>query len=164
MNNNYPSHLLLNGRIKLSTKKFKSSDKLFHGFEKSEINDLLPEPKLNLETIRFPDFSCNWDQFSSPEDIRFRKNGKYTDGCYSFTVETSRFENIATPVHDPLKIDDYENYAHVEVREIYEDQGEDIYFEPPKGRKRSSKKRKDLRQKYRQNIVNNLNIEISPEA
>jgi hypothetical protein len=164
MNNNYPSHLRFNGRIKLSTRDFKSSDKLFHGCEKSDINENLPEPKPKLETIRFPDFSCNWDRFSSKEDIWFRKNGKPTDGCYSFTVETSRFENIATPVHDPLKEDDYENYAHVEVREIYADKGENIYFEPPKGRKIKSKKRKDLRQKYRQNIVNNSNVDLPPEA
>lgn len=40
---------------------------------------------------------------------------------------------MATPVHDHREHDRYPNYSHVEVRELLDN--EDIYFEPPKGRK-----------------------------
>jgi len=113
-----------------------------------------------LETIRFHDFSCNWDRFSNPEDIRFRQNGNKTDGCYSFTVLTSRYKSITTPVHDPIQNIEFPNYSHVEVRELFE--GESILFEPPKNRKKK-KSRKSKRLKYRQNILNNLIIELESE-
>jgi len=80
------------------------------------------------------------------------------DGCYSFTVAIARYKELATPVHDPITEADYENYAHVEVRELR--LGESVYSEPPRGRKSSSKGRKNLRMEYRQNIINNLKIEL----
>ena len=120
----YPEHLEFNGRRKIPTSEFKEEDRLFHGFT---VNDMTDSGGIKTENVRFPDFSCNWSRFSNPEDIRFRKNGLTTDGCYAFSVETSRYNNIATPVHDPMQENGSENYAHVEVRELFE--GEEVLFE-----------------------------------
>ena len=144
------------GRPKLSPEDFEVEDRLYVGFDNDDLDpatgDLIPE------RIRFPDFSCNWSQFSEPADVRLRPNGQETDGCYSFTVQVARYKEMATPVHDPICAPDYENYAHVEVRELRP--GESIFSEPPRGRKSGSKGRKDLRLEYRQNILNNRTIEI----
>ena len=154
--NNYPSDLRINGRKKLQSLEFKNLDFLYHGFCNSDydINN-----NIKLENIRFPDFSCNWSKFSKPEYIRYRQNGKKTDGCYSFTVEIARFKGFATPVHDPIHDKHFPNYSHVEVRILYD--GEDVLYEPPKNRKKK-KSRKSKRLEYRQNILNNLLIEIEP--
>jgi hypothetical protein len=155
MNNihyNIPEHLRINGRSKLPSTCFQSTDKLFRSFTKEDIDEILP---IRVDTIRFPDISCNWNRFSNPIDIRYRRNGKMTDGCYSFTVETSRYKKMATPVHDPIFDEDYENFSHIEIRVLKED--EDILFEPPKSRNLSNRARK---LEYRQNIANNLIIEI----
>jgi len=111
-----------------------------------------------LEIIRFPDFSCNWSRFSEARDVRLRKNGKSTDGCFSISVETSRYKCLATAVHDPISEHNYENYAHVEIRELTKD--EDVYTEPPKGRKLKSQTHKNRRLEYRQNILNLHCIEV----
>ena len=153
MNNDYPQHLRINGRKLLSTENFQPHDKLYRGFG---INDLSDNNSINVETIRFPDFSCNWGRYSYPEDVRIRKNGKSTDGCYSFNVKTSRYKKIATPVHDPIKDFEYENYSHVEVRELYGN--EDILYEPPKYRKKKSSKKRRL--EYRKNLSLNATIEL----
>lgn len=153
----YPKELLISGRKKLKTSDFKLTDSLFHGFTKKDLND---DDLLDLNTIRFPDFSCNWSRFSKPFHVRYRENGNKNDGCYSFTVDTSRYKNIATPVHDPI-LKPFENYSHVEVRLLKEN--EDIFSEPEKGRNMKSKTAKSKRLEYRQNIVNNLTIEITPE-
>ena len=150
----YPPNLRINGREKLPNTVFLDDDKLYHAFDKDDIE----EDDFRLDSIRFPDFSCNWDKFSIPQDIRFRENGKMTDGCYSFTVCTSRYKNYATPVHDPIEDEKHPNYAHTEVRELLE--GEDILFEPPKNRKPKSKKSKSIRLEYRQNLLNNITIEL----
>jgi hypothetical protein len=151
----YPQNLKINGRKKLSTQEFIESDKLYHGFDLSDIDD---DGLIGLNTIRFPDFSCNWGRFSFPKDIRYRVNGKMTDGCYSFTVVAARYKNIATPVHDPIDDKKNPNYSHVEVRELFD--GEDIFFEPPKNRKARSATGKSQRLEYRFNLRNNLAIEI----
>lgn len=153
----YPNHLKIQGRKKLPSQEFKDQEKLYHGFTKTDKDDF---NLIRLETIRFPDFSCNWDRFSNPEDIHYRLNGKKTDGCYSFTVLTSRFKSFATPVHDPIEEPDFSNYSHVEVRELFED--ESILIEPPKNRKKK-KSRKSKRLEYRQNMLNNLLIELECE-
>ncbi|MBM2841994.1 MAG: hypothetical protein HW412_2522, partial [Bacteroidetes bacterium] len=123
--------------------------------------DLDPQTQdISVASLSTRDLSCNWSKFANPEDVRFIENGKQTDGCYSFSVETSRYRNFATPVHDPLPHKIYENYSHVEIREL--DPGEDILFEPPK--ERHKKTRRKLRFEYRQNIVNNKNIELDFSA
>ncbi len=147
----YPSRLKINGRKKLSNDEIKDEEKLYHGFNKNDLDD---NDNLSVATIGFPDFSCNWSKFSEPEDIRYRENGSKTDGCYSILVKISRYKSYATPVHDPLA-QPLENYSHIEVRELYD--GESVYFEPPKNRKKK-KSGKSRRLKYRQNILNNLNI------
>lgn len=152
MHKKYPEHLLINNRKPLSPRDFHPFDKLFRGFDKDDIDEI---GNIVAERIKFPDFSCNWERFSKPEDVRFRIYGRMTDGCYSFTVGTSRYKNIATPVHDPICDTEYENYSHIEVRVLRNN--ENIYFEPPKKRKLKSKSRK---LEYRQNIVNNLTIEL----
>ncbi|MDI6792181.1 MAG: hypothetical protein QME81_04855 [bacterium] len=138
---------------KYSPSDFYPNEKLYRSFNQS---DLIPDTtEIGVHSIRFPDFSCNWSRFSKPADIRLRENINTTDGCYSFTVETSRFERMATPCHDPLD----SNYAHVEVRQLKAD--ESIEFEPPKNRKlRSNNWSKSRRLLYRQNIINDLTVEI----
>ena len=148
----YPKDLLINGRGKCDTRSFLNHDELYRYYELEHLEE---NGKIKLERIRFPDLSCNWSQFSKPKDILFREKAKLTDGCYSFTVKTSRYKRIATAVHDPLDDKKFPNYAHVEVRALEET--EDIYTEPPKGRKLKPKRK---RMEYRQNIVKCLNIEI----
>src|SRR5260370_9644935 len=139
--------LRIRGRRKLEPRDFVSGDRLYVAFDRDDVDpstgDLIPE------RIRFPDFSCNWSLFSEPADVRVRPNGQADDGCYSFTVAVARYKELATTVHDPISEKDYENYAHVEVRELRP--GESIYWEPPRGRESSSKARKNLRIEYRQN-------------
>lgn len=147
----YPRHLKINGRKKLSNSEIKDEEKLFHGFNKNDLDD---NNDISVETIRFPDFSCNWSRFSEPKDVKYRENGSKKDGCYSILVRISRYKSYATPVHDPLT-QPLENYSHIEVRELYD--GESVYFEPTKNRKKK-KSGKDRRLEYRQNILNNLNI------
>lgn len=152
MQRRYPQSLFIKGRKKLQAGSFLNHDKLYRSFELEHLDE---NDKVKLERIRFPDLSCNWSQFSIPEDILFRERAKQTDGCYSFTVETSRYKKIATPVHDPLDNEEFPNYAHVEVRALQQD--EDINTEPPKGRKL---KPKSERIEYRQNILKCMKIEF----
>jgi hypothetical protein len=151
----YPERLRIAGRIKLSPSSFHDDDKLYRAFDKDDFDN---NEEIKLETIKFPDVSCNWGKLSDPQDIRIRKNGRKTDGCYSFSVLTSRFKKIATPVHDPIDDCVYPNYAHVEVRALYAN--EDILHEPPKGRKIKPNSNKLI---YRQNIKNSLTIECKPQ-
>jgi hypothetical protein len=154
----YPSCLRINGRLKLPTTEFQGEHKLYRGYSGDDLGE---EGEIDIDAINFPDFSCNWSRFSDPEHVRFRENGKSTDGCYSFTVAVARFQSIATPVHDPISDDRYENYAHTEVRLLGE--GESIFSEPPKNKpKKRSSRAKSERMKYRQNIMANLMIEIEP--
>lgn len=153
--NNYPKHLLINGRKKLPTTAFKDDEKLFRSFDKDYLDE---DNNLKLEAIRFPDISCNWSRFSFPKDILFIENAKPTNGCYSFTVSTSRYKEMATPVHDPIEHYKYPNYSHVEVRELQN--GENVFFEPPKERKLKTKSAKSKRLEYRQNLLKSLYIEF----
>ncbi len=148
-----PEHLRISGRI--ADQQFQSREKLYHGYVIADYDS--DQQKLRTETIRFPDFSCNWAKFSTPEDVRHRRNGQVTDGCYSFSVEVARFNGMATPVHDPLDDEEYPNYSHVEVRALRQCEGPLTHI-PPRDRKLGGSKGKKL--EYRQNIVNNLFIEI----
>lgn len=142
-----------------SPSDFYSDDKLYRGFKKSDLDQI--SGNLEANSIRFPDFSCNWDKFSKPEDIKLRNNGAPSDGCYSFTVEQSRFKEMATPCHDPLKKE--KNYSHTEVRQLKNE--EPINFEPPKNRKLEKQIHgwsKSQRLTYRQNLVFHLVREIEP--
>ena len=154
------SRLRIRGRSKLSVSAFQSDDRLYHGFDIDDVDPDTERPK--IASIRFPDFSCNWSKFSQPTDVRLRPNAELTDGCYSITVENSRYQKIGNPVHDPIAENAYENYAHVEVRELRQDEGFD--FEPPKGRKNRSSTRKHMRLEYRQHLVNQLVIEVPIDA
>ena len=117
---------------------------------------------LKVETIGFPNPSCNWSQFSEPEHVRYIKGGNKQAGCYSFTVSVARYKSIATPVHDPDDDALYPNYAHVEIRELQV--GEGVLCEPPKERKKKRSKRKRAeRQLYRMNLVFNIKTEIPPK-
>jgi hypothetical protein len=142
---------------KYTPEDYLSKDRLFRGFKKADLNE--GSDRIELNAISFPDFSCNWSRFSEPKDIRIRENGRPTDGCFSFSVETSRFNDMATPCHDPLP----ENYSHTEIRQLKQD--EPITFEPPKKRKLESNNwGKTKRQLYRQNIINHLKIELEATA
>ena len=151
---NIPENFRINGRVKLASYEFKTDEKLFRGFKKSDFEN----GHLKLETIKFPDISCNWERFSNPTDIWYRKNGSFKDGCYSITVDDSRFEKIATPVHDPIfptDDDADENYSHTEIRVL--GQGMTVFNEPEKNKKLSSKIKK---LQYRQHIQEIAKIEI----
>ncbi|HEB30157.1 MAG TPA: hypothetical protein ENI15_04695 [Spirochaetes bacterium] len=156
----YPDCLKINGRSKLPTTAFKPTDKLYHAYNNEDLDE---NDDIKLETVRFPDFSCNWNRFSEPIHVRYRKNGLKTDGCYSFTVEIARYKSIATPVHDPDPDEDnsYPNYSHVEIRQLLV--GETVHFEPPKKRYSRSKKQKSTRLEYRQNLLSKINYELPPE-
>jgi len=153
---------------KLLKHKFKPSDfnpseRLFRGFRLSETEQETGEIKAN--GIRFPDFSCNWERFSKPEDVKKRTGGLKTDGCYAFSVETSRFKKMATTCHDPNPEKDPKNYSHVEVRQLLPT--EDIFDEPPK--ERELKKQIEgwspsQKLEYRQHIVYHHERLIEPTA
>jgi hypothetical protein len=141
--------------VKLSSSSFQDQDKLYRSYI---LDDLDEGERLMLGRIKFPDMSCNWGKFSKPEDILFRENAKQTDGCYSFTVEASRYENMATPVHDPVFGDKEicQNYAHAEVRSLRK--GESIHSEPPRGKRKLKPDAKKMA--YRQNIRKLMQIEL----
>lgn len=131
---------------------FQANDKLYRGFRKDELDEM---SKIKPNVINFPDFSCNWSRFSKPEDIRNREGGLPTDGCFSFTVETARYQKIATTCHDPLD----SNYSHTEVRQLLP--SEDVFTEPPKARNLRQGWAKSKRLEFRWNLVNNLTIELN---
>ncbi len=142
---------------KYNPSNYKTNDRLYRSYRLSDLNEGIE--KLELNTIRFPDFSCNWSRFSEPADIRQRKYGLPTDGCFSFSVDKAQYKEMATPCHDPL----LENYSHTEVRQLTSE--EPLTFEPPKRRKLSSHNwSKTKRLEYRQNIVNNMTIELEATA
>jgi len=130
-------------------------DCLFRAFNADDVDD---NDDMKIETIGFPDFSCNWSRFSLPSDVRLREHATGTDGAYSFTISTARYKQIATPVHDPVS-KPLENYSHVEVRELYP--GESAFESPPRNRKKKSGKARRL--EYRQNLINSLAVELAPE-
>jgi len=146
-----PEHLHINGRG--LDQNFTLQCKLFRSFRLDELDQ--QEHSIILESIKFPDISCNWDRYSVAQDIKFRRNGKETDGCYSITVETAKFEEIALPVHDPINDSEYPNYAHVEIRIKKQTDPQDHI--PEKGRKLNSKSKKMM---YRQNLANKALIEF----
>ena len=142
-----PEHLKINGRPICPNSDYSDGDLLYRSFKKTDLDD---NNHLKLETIRFPDMSCNWDRFSIPEDVWYREKGSVKDGCYAFSVKDSRFENIASPVHDPIypsTASQIENYSHTEVRVLK--QGQSFLSQIPKGQKLSSNVNKV---KYRQHI------------
>jgi hypothetical protein len=132
---------------------FEPSERLFRGFQLSNI--VAETGEIDTDSIKFPDFSCNWERFSKPEDVKRRAGGRETDGCYAFTVEVARYLNMATVCHDPMP----DNYAHVEVRSLRP--GESVDYEPPKKRKFRPESKKF---EYRQNIIYNLQRLIEPTA
>lgn len=144
-------------RRKYLPEDFISREKLYHGFRKADLDE--KDSRLKANSIRFPDFSCNWSRFSKSEDIRKREHGKPTDGCFSFSVENSRYKKMATPCHDPV----FRMYAHTEIRQLRLD--ENIFYQPPKKRKLDKLEHgwsRSQRLEYRMNIVNNLVREIEP--
>jgi len=143
---------------KFAPSDFELTDKLYRGYTRADIDD--ESQLLQANSIRFPDFSCNWNLFSRPKDIRKRINGKPTDGCYSFPVAIARYNKMATTCHDPLP----QMFAHTEIRQLRPN--EDIYFEPPPKRdlyKEIDGWSRSKRFNYRQNIVNNHVIELEAE-
>ena len=154
-----PKHLKINGRPE--NNKFTHTDLLYRGFDEEDVDELTDSIK--LAHLTSPDYSCNWSRYSDPEDIRYREGGTKDDGCYSITVEDAKYKRVATPVHAPLEEEDYENYAHVDVRLLHPEDS-DGYL-PEQGRpKLTGKIQKKLRNVYRQYIVNNLKIEILPNC
>jgi len=145
---------------KYNPSDFDLSERLFRGFRMADIDK--ESGKILANSIRFPDFSCNWERFSAPDDVKRRNNGLETDGCYAFTVEVSRYNNMATPCHDPNPINDPDNYAHVEIRQLDLSKNENVLEEPPHGRPKMWPKSKRI--EYRQNIVYKLERIIEPTA
>ena len=144
-------------RQALSPSDFNLTDLLYRGFRMDDLDD---EGVLDAESLRFPDLSCNWDRFSIPHDVRYRKPKCENDGCYAITVDVARFKSFATPVHYPLCNQEPENYSHVEIRELYE--AESVTSTPPRNRKNRNKRSKVLRLEWRVNVVINLQRLIEP--
>jgi len=139
---------------KYDPRDYSANEKLYRGYCRADLDEATNS--LQVNAITFPDFSCNWSRFSTPEKIRERENGKLTDGCYAFTVEVSRYKDMATTCHDPIIS---QNYSHTEVRQLTFT--ETIDFEPPKGRKLTSGNwSRSKRLEYRQNIINLLIVEF----
>ena len=149
-----PAFAKLTGHL-FSPKDYYETERLFRGYRRSEVNE--ETGTLEANSIRFPDFSCNWSRFSTPPEVLHRENSRPGDGCYSFSVLQARYKSMGTGCHDPLP----KNYSHTEVRQLKPD--EDVFTEPPKGRKLDKAKDgwlKSARLEYRQNIVFNMTIEI----
>ncbi len=148
-----PNHLHINGRT--VDQNFDDDDLLYRGFSEDDFDDAVGQ--ISTASIKFPDFSCNWNRYSEPADIHFRENGNKTDGCYSFSVLVSKFSKMALPVHDPLDVP-VPNYSHVELRATREaDKSNTI---PPQGRRINSKTKKLL---YRENMALKSHIELMPK-
>lgn len=150
-----PKHLIPNGRG--VDKPFQDTCKLYRGFEPQDISHV--DGKIMTERINFPDFSCNWNKYSSPEDVRYRVADRENDGCYSVTAEIVRYDDRATPIHDPLNDKPWYNYAHVEVRALREEEDPKT-CEPPKKRKLGGSRARKL--KYRDNFASLASIEVEP--
>jgi hypothetical protein len=137
-----------------------ASDRLHRGFCLADVDD---NGDIDVASFESRDLSCQWSRFAIPTDIRHREDDRESDGCYSFTVETARFRNLATPCHDPIEKPSHEDYSHVEIRWL--NPGESIDFAPPHGRKnRSGKAAKADRLAWRTNAVRHLRIEIEALA
>lgn len=146
----------IRGRPRLPVSSFKSTDKLYRSFDEGDIDPQVN--RLKTSSIPFPDLSCNWSRFSEPGDVRLRPGASATDGCYSFTVAVARYKEMANSVHDPEKTGLYENYSHVEIRELAT--GEDFTVEPPRQRRFKNKARKRLRLEYRQYMAIQAEVEL----
>jgi hypothetical protein len=148
--------LAIRGRLTLNNGEFGLRDRLYRGFCLADLED---NGNIDVASFESRDLSCNWDRFSLPSDIRHRECGRESDGCYSITVETARYNNLATACHEPIQPPSYENYAHVEIRWLHP--GEDAFVAPPHGRKnRSGKTAKSERLAWRTNAVRQVKIEL----
>jgi hypothetical protein len=148
--------LAIRERRTISNAEFSALDRLHRGFSLADIDD---NGNIDVASFESRDLSCHWDRYAIPSDIRHRLGGRQSDGCYSITVETARFRELATPCHDPIEQLAYENYAHVEIRWL--NPGESVEFTPPHGRKnRSGKSAKADRLAWRSNAVRHLRIEL----
>jgi|WetSurMetagenome_2_1015567.scaffolds.fasta_scaffold399587_2 hypothetical protein len=136
-----PDRLKRNGRPHIHTTQIKDTEKLYRSYS---LNDIDKETGIiKLETIRFPDCSCNWSRFSKPPDIWYISNNK-KNGCYFIKVKDARYKKIANPVHDELD----DNYSHIEIRLLLDN--EDFDFEPPQKGTNASK--------------TNINITADPDS
>lgn len=133
---------------------FLETEKLYHSYDLSDYDFI--EDSIKLETIRFPDFSCNWGKYSEPADVRHRENGNKSDGCYSFTVKTSKYKSYAAPAHDPLDDLEYPNYSHTEIRLVKESHRNNFVSIPPK----KSDVGKIQKAEYRQYLANSIHFDI----
>ena len=149
--------LRIGNRAKLPASHFAEHHKLYRAFDLEDVDS--QTERLKVASIPFPDLSCNWSLFSLPEDVRLRPGAHQTDGCYSFTVTVARYQRLANPVHDPIRMALYENYSHVEVRELAK--GEGFEVEPPPRRRFRSKTRKSRRLEYRQNLALRSVVELT---
>ena len=91
MNSKFPDALKINNRKKLPTSEFKDNDKLYHAFSREDLND---EGAIEVNTIRFPDFSCNWERFSKPQHVRFRKKKKKSSKSRRLEYRKNLLNNI----------------------------------------------------------------------
>ncbi|MEX0792448.1 MAG: hypothetical protein WD045_04895 [Pirellulaceae bacterium] len=143
-------------RPALAISEFQPEDRLYFSFDQSLVDD---EATVKTEALRLPDFSCNWSRFSLPEDVRFRRGGRITDGCAAIQVEDVRYEGFANAVHDPICDEEPQNYSHVEVRQV--PPGGDLQSEPPRRFKKGSKAKRNA---WRRHIRNRLTILLHPTA
>jgi hypothetical protein len=152
--------LAIRGRPTLSPVDFQATDRLFRGFSLADLDD---HGEIDVASFEPRDLSCNWERFSVTSDVLHRPNGRETDGCYSLSVETARYRELATPCHDPINSPPLENYSHVEIRWL--NSGESVASHPPHGRTPSrSKTAKAARLNWRTNAVRQIRIEFEATA
>jgi hypothetical protein len=138
---------------------FSPEEELYFSFDAAMRDD---EGLVRSEALRLPDFSCNWSRFSLPDDVRFRANGRLTDGCASITIADAEHEQIMKTVHDPICSETPENYSHIEIRQ--RPPTLELNQEPPRGYKPKSKGEKAKRSAWRRHIRNRLRVVIEPIA
>lgn len=121
----------------------------FEGEDKNK-----PFSKLKTDRIKLNGLSCNWDKYSEPEDLVYRKNGSPLDGCFaipvSIIIEEQQYTNgkfgpIAKPVHCPDDDELTPNFAHAEIRAIKETDPNSPDFIPTPAKKFSKKNKLALR-------------------
>ena len=150
-----PDHLRIKGRS--TDNSFTRDELLYRWFSEEDLDDI--SGSIKPEHLRSPDYSCNWSKFSFPNDVKHKKDHYSNDGCYSIKIEDAKYKKFATPVHDPIEEEDYENFSHVDVRRLKPSEPEN--FIPPPDRKLSKSRASKL--EYRQHVINNLNIEFYPD-
>ncbi len=148
--------LACSGRTALKRSEFLNEDQLLLSFRQQQLDS---EGVFKPELFQLPDISCNWRRFSEPIDVRFRENGRQTDGCAAIFVRDVCLDDFAVAVHDPLCNRQIENYSHCEIR--LNPGGLGVDEEPPQ---KLGKGQRAKRNAWGKNLILNSKILIPADA